>query len=174
MLPSLDVVEAVGRHNDDIGLADVPANGRGVDFDTLADLSFVCALPADHELARKRVVKPKDLKDTPLLMVSPASYHHQRIMETFQAAMIRPSVTFESSNSGPLRALVARGEGIAILDPITAAFGDADKIQIRRFSPEISYNLRIIYAAKRPIAKHVKAFAEVAHIGIETLQRRIP
>jgi len=162
-LPSSEVINTVALQQDDIGLADAPAGAPGVDVEALRSLAFVCALPPGHALARKRVLRPKDLRAVPLLITSGATRQHQRIMAAFETAGIVPDIVFEASNGASIRALVAEDAGVAILDPITAGARDIGSMVVRKFSPEIDYDLKLIYPANRARADRLRGFAAAVH-----------
>ena len=128
----------------------------------------MCALPKGHELARKRVIRPKDLKDMPVMWSSRSTYQHQHIRAAFDSAGITPDVVLEASNSTAVRALVAQQVGAAIIDPVTARAGGADDIAIRRFAPSIPYELKLAYPANHARSDSVKAFADLVRRALDT------
>ncbi len=169
VLPSSEVLNNVSLQQDDLGIADVPSSAPGVDIEPLPSLQFVCVLPREHPLARKRVIKPKDLRDTSLMLSSRTTHQHQRIMAALDFERVIPNIVFEASNSGPIRALVAEDFGVAILDQITAKAYSGQDIAIREFSPTIEYELKLIYPANRARHDRVQAFSELVHQEIELL-----
>ena len=59
--------------------------------------------------------------------------------------------------------------GIAIIDPITAGAYTSGGVEIRRFIPAISYDLKMIYPAKQPRSERARAFAEMVTQKLERL-----
>ncbi len=59
--------------------------------------------------------------------------------------------------------------GIAIIDPITAGAYASGGVEIRRFIPAISYDLKMIYLAKQPCSERARAFAEMVTQNLEQL-----
>ena len=51
--------------------------------------------------------------------------------------------------------------GIAIIYPITAGAYTSGGVEIRRFIPAFSYDLKMIYPAKQPWSERARAFAEM-------------
>ena len=171
MLPSAEVIGDVARQYSDLGLADVPAAAPGVDVEDLPGLRFVCVMPKAHPLRSKKVIRPKDLKDEPFMMISQASHQHHRVMAAFRSASVTPNTIFESSNGGPIRERVAQGAGIAVLDPITASAAGRGDVTIRKFSPEIAYDLRLISPASRPATEQMRSFAGLIRKEITRLRK---
>jgi len=169
VLQSSDILDSVARQQYDFGIADVPSEAPGVDVVSLPPLDFVCAIPAGHPLAKKRKIRPRDLRGEPMLMVSHASHQHQRIIQALSTLDQPLDIVFEASNSGPLGALVVEGMGIAILDPITASAHESKAVVIRPFEPAIRYDLRMIYPAKQPRSDAAKAFAAMVEEKLKNL-----
>lgn len=172
VLQSADVRDSVARRQYDLGIADVPDGAPGVETEALPPLDFVCALPADHPLARKKVINPADLTCIPLLMVSHASHQHRRIMSALSDVASELDILLESSNSGPLYALVSQGLGAAILDPITASSHEDGTVAIRKFEPAISYDLKLIFPARQPRSERAVAFADLIIQNLQKLSVR--
>lgn len=171
-LQSAELLDAVAMQQYDFGIADVPSDAPGVDIEALPPLEFVCAIPAGHSLAGKAVIKPEDFDGEPFLMISQDSHQQQRILKVINAAQVDLDVVFEASNSGPICALVARGVGISVLDPLTANAFDGEGVVIRRFAPAVSYELKMVFPANRPRADRVKAFTQHVHDKLSDLATR--
>ncbi|MEQ8319187.1 MAG: LysR substrate-binding domain-containing protein [Rhodospirillales bacterium] len=157
---SPEVMELVAAGKSDLGLAVMPAQTRGVEILPLPGLAVVAVLPTAHPLAKKKVIRPTDLAGEPMLMVSEYSPMQQRILKSFEAAGVSPNIIFDSSYSGSICALVAKGLGISVLDPVTARAYEGPGLALRRFEPRVPYELRLVRAANRPVGAHVRAFAE--------------
>jgi len=169
VLPSMEVLDVVSMQQYDLGLADVPANASGVDIEPLRGLEFVCVLPMGHRLLEKRILVPKDFAGEPVLMISPDSHQQHHIVNAFASERIELDVRFEASNSGPICALVAGGAGLSIVDPISARAFSGQGVQLRRFSPVVSYDLKLVFPANRPRSDQAKAFADFVRRELEAL-----
>ncbi len=160
-VPSPEVTDLVTTHTADLGLAVIPPQTGGIEILPLPELRVVAVMPTKHPLTRKKVVGPKDMNGEPVLMVSEYSLMQQRILQSFEAAGVVPNVVFDSSYSGPICGLVAKGVGVSVLDPVTARAFAGEGIAIRRFEPKVPYDLRLFRAANRPSSAHARAFADV-------------
>ena len=152
----------------DLGLADVPSDGPGVDIEPLMPLEFVCALPNAHRLSNKPFLTAKDIVNEPLLMISPDSHQQPSIMKALLAEKEELNVVFEASNSGPICALVAEGAGLAIIDPLTTRDFRARGVTIRRFVPAVPYELKLIYPANRPRSATSRAFTALIEQSLKS------
>lgn len=158
---SPEVTDLVAANKADLGLAVLPPQADGVEIMPLPPLHVVAVVPSGHRLARKKVVRPRDLDGEPMLMVNEYSLMQQRIVKSFEAAGIAPDVIFDSSYSGSICALVANGIGVSVLDPVTARAYDGKGIVRITFEPKVPYELRLIRAGNRPLSAHVRAFAAI-------------
>lgn len=165
--PSSEVTDLVAANKADLGLAVLPPQTDGVEIMPLPPLRVVAVVPDGHRLARKKVVRPKDLEGEPMLMVNEYSLMQQRILKSFEAEGVTPDVIFDSSYSGSICALVANGMGVSVLDPVTARAYDGKGIVSIAFEPEVPYELRLIRAANRPGSAHVRAFAALLRVTLK-------
>lgn len=172
VLPSMEVLDAVSMQQYDFGLADVPANASGVDIEPLRGLEFVCVLPTGHRLLEKTILGPKDFAGESVLMISPDSHQQHHIVNAFASENVDLDIMFEASNSGPICALVSQGAGLSIVDPISARAFSGQGVELRRFSPAVPYELKLVYPANRPRSDQTKAFAEL--VKSELLALHIP
>lgn len=78
---------------------------------------FVCCLPADHRLARKRRLSPIDLKDEPLVMFARNSSpdYYERILSICADAGFRPELRHEARHWLAVVSLVSQGLGVALV-----------------------------------------------------------
>ncbi len=158
---SPEVTALVTANKADLGLAVLPPQSDGVEILPLAKLRVVAVMPVGHPLAARKVVRPKDLEGEALLMVNEYSLMQQRILQSFESAGVVPNVIFDSSYSGTICGLVAKGVGVSVLDPVTALAYEGNGVVVRRFEPLVPYELRLIRAANRPVSAHVRAFAGI-------------
>ena len=169
VLQSSEVLNNVSLQQDDIGLADVPDKAPGVETETLPSLEFVCVMHRNHSLTHKRVIKPMDLRDVPMMLTPGNTKQRQQITAAFDHDRVVPNVVFEASDSGPICALAAEDFGVAILNPISARAHRSHDIAIRKFSPTIKYDLKLIYPASQARHDRVKAFATLVREEISAL-----
>lgn len=170
--PSPEVMDLVAANKFDLGVALMPAQASGVDVLPLPELHVVAVLPAAHPLCAKKIIRPADLDGEPMLMVSDYSLMQQRILKSFEAAGVTPNIIFDSSYSGTICALVAKGYGISVLDPVTAGAYDGNGLVQRRFEPAVPYALKLVRAANRPLDAHVRVFADILYKTLEKTARR--
>ncbi len=67
-------------------------------------------------------------------------------------------------------ALVAKGEGLALVDPFTAGCGDAKSVQIRPLKPHLDVVLYAMYRPDSPLNPVQKRFLDLVR---QLAQRRL-
>lgn len=165
--PSPEVTDLVAANKADIGLAVLPPQTGGVEIMPLPTLHVVAVVPGNHKLSKKKIIRPKDLDGEAMLMVNEYSLMQQRILKSFEAEGVTPDVIFDSSYSGSICGLVAKGMGVSVLDPVTARAYEGKGIVRVPFEPRVPYELRLIRSANRPASAHVQAFADALRKTLE-------
>jgi DNA-binding transcriptional LysR family regulator len=159
---SPEVVSLVEKGQSDIGFAILPLDTHGVVIEPMPEVQLVCVMPASHPLSALETVEPGHLADVPLLLISENSLMRKRLLHTFQGAGIKPNVIMDSTYTGPICSLVAKGMGVSILDYVTAeAYLDHD-IVIRPFAPAIPCELKLVMPAGQALSSPAQAFIKLA------------
>jgi DNA-binding transcriptional LysR family regulator len=81
----------------------------------LLDDPMHVALPAEHELAGKRVLRLSDLREENWVQTSAASPCARHVVRSCLQAGFEPNVTFESDDYETVQGLVAAGVGVALI-----------------------------------------------------------
>lgn len=169
---SPEALDAVAMRQADLGVAVVPDEAPGVEIEPLPALNAVCVLPAGHPLCTQRTIRPPDLANVPILMLSDHNLLQQRIMQRFQAAGVRLDVVGDSSYAAPICALVAEGVGVSIVDALTAWAYEGRGVTVRPFEPAVQYELKLIYPAGQPRSERVAALAQLLRSHLQVLAER--
>lgn len=158
---SQDVLDQMALAIYDLGVAVLPPEGPGVVIETLPPRKAVCVMPPGHPLAEREVIVPRDLHGQPMIAFSDNSLLQIRIRRILDEAGVEPEIVMETSFGATIATLVARGLGIAIIDPFTAATFEGRGITGRPFEPPALYELRLVYADYTPRTEHAEAFARM-------------
>ena len=158
---SPEVLDLVAMQHCDMGVAVVPSEAAGVTTRALPVHEGVCVLAEDHPLAAKAVIAPADLDGVPLLVLSDYSHLQQQFMAALTAAGIEVNIVFESTFSGSICPLIAEGMGVGVLDPLTARANQGRGVVLRPFTPAVTYELKAIFPAARPLGEREAAFTDL-------------
>jgi len=158
---SVAIIDLVARQQFDIGLAYVATGHPSIRVKDLPPTRAVCALPSDHPLAAKPVIDAEDLATEKLIMLGHTSLLHHHILGAFQTRQIQPHIRFETRYAATACACVARGLGIAIIDPYVPEAIAPNRVVIRPFEPAINYGFSLIFPARRPTSRLAEEFGEL-------------
>lgn len=152
------VRELVTHQQFDIGLAADEVDLSGVDHSLFGSFRAVCAIPAGHRLADRRVIKAEDLDGEAFIALSPEDKARARIAEALEAAGATPRVVVETPGSSTICALALEGVGIGIVNP-AAADGFAERgLILRPFEPELFFRSFLLFRPDAQKAQLVRQF----------------
>lgn len=154
---SATVRDLVASGQFELGLAADEVDLFGVDHRVFGSFRAVCVLPAGHELASRKVVRPADLHGRPFVALAPEDKARARMDRVFEAAGARPDVVVETPNSATVCALVLEGMGTGLVNPM-ATDGFAERgLLLRRFEPEVYFRAYLLFRPDVQKAVLVKA-----------------
>ncbi|ALS61869.1 LysR substrate-binding domain-containing protein [Pandoraea norimbergensis] len=157
---SSEVTNLVASGLFDIGYSMTPVERDKVRAGTPWRVNCVCLLPPRHRLARKRVVTARDLENEPFISFASGNTTRLAVDSLFKSENIRRQTEVEASWSIAVSAMVAKGLGVAIIDPFTAEVAKQCGCIVRPFQPAIEFTfaeLRALRAVPDPLAD---AFSE--------------
>jgi LysR family hydrogen peroxide-inducible transcriptional activator len=106
----------------DLGVLALPVDLDGLDSQLLFEEPFVVALPASHDLARKKVLQIADLKEQTLLLLEDGHCLREQALEICSRAAVHEKQDFRGTSVETLRQMVAGGAGFTLL-PLLATRG---------------------------------------------------
>src|SRR3546814_797121 len=115
-------------------------------------LRCVAALPVWHPLCEEEVITPENASPYPFLALSPCQPTNFPVPPAFSAHRHRWTVAVECELVSTALLLVSEGAGVTIAEPISAAaFEQTGKVVLRRFEPEIRYEVVLYHPSGRPV-----------------------
>jgi LysR family hydrogen peroxide-inducible transcriptional activator len=120
----------------DLGIMALPVVQDGLETRELYEEAFTVALPNDHPLTAKTVIKIPDLKGQTLLLLEDGHCLRDQALEICSRIEIREAEDFRATSLETLRQMVVAGLGITLL-PETAVespFGSQRGLTIRQFA----------------------------------------
>ena len=123
----------------DIGFATTTPDAFGVTSTELYRLKGVCALPAGHRLAANQTITAHDLRGEALILPSYADDTRSAIDRALRQADVVQVPTIETPYGATISALVARGLGVGIINPLATIDANPRRIVFRPFTPHILF-----------------------------------
>lgn len=149
----------------------LPVDTQGLESVILFNESFKVALPRNHDLTRKAVLKMEDLRDATVLLLEDGHCLRDQALEICHSAYTRQRSDFQATSLETLRHMVGAGAGITLL-PALAVDGpvpDHPTVEVRPFAkPAPHRTIGIVW--RKGTAKR-KAIEAVGAMIRETMTR---
>jgi DNA-binding transcriptional LysR family regulator len=168
-LVSLTVLDWVVSEQCDVGFAAAPIQHALAQATRMPAVRYVAVLPTGHRLARRAVLRPRDLAAESFVVLGPSTPSRFRIDDAFSSAGITRRIRAETPLSEIACALVASGVGVSIVDPFTASEYATHGVEAVAFEPAIEFQVVALqHSGRTPtavarefvegFARHVEAF----------------
>jgi DNA-binding transcriptional LysR family regulator len=155
-LVSHSVLTTVAEGQYDLGFAAAPIEHAAVNVEPMPKVAFVAVLPAEHRLARKRRLRPRDFEGENFISLGHSTVTRFRIDAIFAEHQVAYVSRVETPLSEIACSLVAAGVGVTLCDPFTAAEYASRGVVVRPFEPKVEWEFAALYPAQRrpsPVAR---------------------
>ncbi|RKF14175.1 LysR family transcriptional regulator [Roseovarius spongiae] len=170
---SMRVEEWVSSQQVDLGLAEFPFQRAGIEREEFCELPYVMALPQDHPLTAEPVIRPGDLHGVRMVSLSAETVARRLMVACLADAGATPQVVCETTYAAGVCALVQRGQGVGLVDPFTASDFAGQGVVFRRFEPELTFHVGILYPRHQPRSRTAGEFLRVLRARRNGLVRKI-
>jgi DNA-binding transcriptional LysR family regulator len=161
-----DQVAALRAGEIDVALLRTPVPDSSLTVTRLRLDPLVVAVPADHVLARRRRLRPTDLRDVDLIIhaADRRSTMYDVVVRLFLDAGVEPRIRHEVGETSTLVTLVAGGLGVAIVpEPVTAL--SLEGIAYRPLAgPATTVELAVAHRADRTEPHLARTVAVIQHL----------
>jgi DNA-binding transcriptional LysR family regulator len=154
----------------DVGFATATPDAFGVSSAELYRLPGLCALPARHPLTARERVRATDLRGERLILPSYADDTRSPLDRVLRPAGVDQVPAVETPYGATICALVARGIGVGIVNPLAALEANPRRIVFRPFAPEILFRGFILSPQRQPPNPVVETFLQLVH---KTMAREV-
>jgi DNA-binding transcriptional LysR family regulator len=154
----LELISLIKQEIVDVGFGYGPTLEHGVAVEALFQTRIVCFVPEHHELANRKVLRPKDLEGSTVIALRPTTPIGILLHEVLQKQKVR-NINLLRTNSGSTAVgLAVQGVGIALTDVMAFYAGGARGVRIVPFEPMIPLTLAAIYSRHRPVSRGLARF----------------
>jgi DNA-binding transcriptional LysR family regulator len=134
-----------------VSLQNHKADVASIEVQTLLKTRALCAMPAGHRLAKKKVVRAQDLRGERIIGWLPNSRQaYEAEQSTISSAEERPHYTVLTDTAHTRYAMVAGGLGVSIVEPFAAKVWRAHGVVVRPFETPPEYVIEYEYALSYP------------------------
>jgi DNA-binding transcriptional LysR family regulator len=169
------VVEWAIAQQIDLGISKLSSDHPAVRSELLLETSGVCVLPNGHRLSNRDAIKPSDLGGDCFISLGWEDRSRHLIDQVFDRAGVARLLSVETQLSEVACSFVESGAGVSIVDAFTAReFSERGALQARRFSPDINFDIRLLWPAFRAPSLILESFVEFLRkeIAVAPAKRR--
>lgn len=167
-----DAIEQVSRNEADLAIADVAVRDPGLEASVLCEADMVCVLPRDHPLAGAPHLSAKALSGESIITFSDTTTLGRAVRGAFHETHPRFQIASTVNQSTAACAMVARGLGVAIIDPFPVLAGAYGALAMVRFVPELAIRPVLVHRRDLPQSQLALAFQTAIRAAISQVAAR--
>jgi DNA-binding transcriptional LysR family regulator len=165
---STEIRDQVVARTLDMGVVTDQVDLAETDAMSFAKLPALCALPAQHRLASKRVIRPQDLNECDFISYEPSDMVRWGIDDLFSEAGVTPQTKAIVRYSVNVGTLVREQVGVGLVHPIAAYdFLKDPAVVFRRFDPGFTFHSVLIKPRTPAASAHAEALIEALSSALE-------
>ncbi|MFO7482212.1 LysR substrate-binding domain-containing protein [Oceanibaculum nanhaiense] len=126
----------------------------------------VCVVPKGHRLAGREAITAEDLRDEQFISFIRDSRMRHIIDATFEQQRISRYQQYEVFTSVEACALVSRGLGVSIVEPLGVAYAQWPDLWVARFDPAIRFTFNVMRPRHRAPSRLAEAYLGHLHKAI--------
>jgi DNA-binding transcriptional LysR family regulator len=167
---SSTVLDMVQSGRCDLGFAMLPVRKMGyAKTEVLVSAKMVAALPAQHRLATRKVLRPEDFEGEGFVSLSPWVEARTRIDSLMTAHGVHRRINVETQLSSAVIKLVEAGAGLAIIEPLTACAYTGGLLKFIPVEPHIVADYSILISPRMSSTLILKPFIDHARREIRKM-----
>ncbi|MGV3650705.1 MAG: LysR family transcriptional regulator [Devosia sp.] len=157
-----DYIErAVMGRTADFGFVRLPTEDLGFEVMPLLSSGMLCAVPADHPLAKLERIEAEALVGSDLVLLGRLRHNRQEIEERLRSAQGNVRCRVETHSVESSIAMVAQGVGISIVPSLIGSFIKSDRVRLIPLEPESWSDYGIITLRDSPLSRPMRRFIEM-------------
>jgi DNA-binding transcriptional LysR family regulator len=164
------VLHSVATQQFDLGFSENDAAQPSVSSELLLRAALVAALPNDHPLCAKSALTPQDFSGQNFIATTSDTTTSNRVFALFSNENVKLNMRLSTQLSYAAGQLVAQGSGISLIDPVTAAELEKQRlISVRPFRPVLNYRCFVLLPTLRPRSRLSGIFLDLVQSQIAEL-----
>lgn len=148
-------------HFCDLGMVVYVSEQSNCDTEMFSNLAAVGVVPANHRLARKKILKPADFQGESFVSLCHGDGTRALMDEVFDNAGVERVMALEAQYSAICCEMVRSGAGVTLSHPVVAEAYAGPDIAIRPFQPSIQFPNYLLFPPHQPRARLTMQFVEV-------------
>lgn len=161
-----NVVQSVLSHSVDFGLASLPIQHPGLDVQWVCEAPCVACLATDHPLARRKVIRLKDLSGARLLTMANPYRLRRRIDAALEREDVSTAAVIDTNSSLTAIAMAKQSLGVAIVEPVLTSSLAVEGVVTRRLDVHIPFLFAAVSPAGRELTPTVAALNDALRAAV--------
>lgn len=145
-----EAVNAVAMRRADIGLVKTPVDHPAIALHELVTAETVALIPSEHPLATRDIVRIRDLRGVPLILLGRHRPFRVELDEAMERAGIVPNVVLETHAVNVARSFVEAGIGITLANALIASRQARPNVTVRPFEISLPHTFAAITSRNAP------------------------
>jgi DNA-binding transcriptional LysR family regulator len=171
-MPNYEVADNVMTERVDLGFVLSPEKYLDARVVDLCSSELVCVAPADHPLAKRDSVHPRELAKFPLISFSRSLPLGSLVDEVFRRDGLKRQIAVEITQSSTACSLVRAGVGLAILDPFALLGGNSQGLTKIKLMPATSIKAQLLMPTNGRVSRPARAFIDTVRETVSTFVKR--
>lgn len=167
------VIDWVASGRADVGFAIQPVAKSELTSVILASAGARCVMPADHRLAQKPQLTPKDFQGEPFVSFPRGTPLRFLIDGLFDRAGVDRNLHIEATSHHAVCSFVANGMGIALVNPFAPVDVSGCRLVSRQVVPSVQMDVQMIFNENAMSVTSTKFRDHVAVEGPKMLKEQI-
>jgi DNA-binding transcriptional LysR family regulator len=169
-LAAENVVQSVLSQSVDFGLASLPVQHPGLDVLWICEVPCVACLAFDHPLAKRKVIRLKDLGGQRLITMANPYRLRRRVEEALEREGVVPSEIVDTNASLTAIAMAKHSLGIAIVEPVLTSSLPVEGVVTRRLDVSIPFLFAALSPTGRELSPTVTALNDALRAAVALMQ----
>ncbi|MFN3459387.1 MAG: LysR substrate-binding domain-containing protein [Oceanibaculum sp.] len=169
---STTVSQIVINQQVDLGFSLIQVQHPALVNDPLFHAQGVCVVPKSHRLAGRETITAEDLQDEQFISFMRDSRMRHIIDAAFEQRRIARYQQYDVFTSVEACALVSRGLGVSIVEPLGVAYAQWPDLWVARFEPAIRFTFNVMRARDRMPSRLAEAYLGHLTRAIERIRKR--
>lgn len=160
----------------DMGLSEQVSTPPGTRSQLLLTLDEVAVLPAGHALASRPLLQAADFAGQPFVSLSADDPYRRQIDALFGEAGVQRQMRMETHSAVAVCAMVQRGLGVAVVNPLTALAMAGEGLVVRRVGFSVPFRVSVVLPLYRAALEEVGwmvAALEAEVVDVDERLRRL-
>lgn len=151
----------------DIGITELPIELAGIELRKYT-IECVAIVPSGHPLADKKIIKASDISGLPFVGMDPGRLIGHRLRSAMVDAGAEFNAIAEVEYFSSICGMVAAGLGVSIVDCWSAHTFRSLGLEVRKFEPELKYEIGVFYSSLRPPTRLAEDVLEMLDEKLKT------